>query len=70
MLKAHLRLEGIEDGFDDEAFAQHDLVGQGHQPNSLDRLGRQDRRPRKRWANCRFVLSPVGSVRIQLPDPA
>ena len=39
-------------------------------PDSLDGLGRQDRRPRKRWANCRFVLSPVGSVRIQPPDPA
>ena len=39
-------------------------------PDSPDRLGRQDRRPRKRWANCRFVLSPVGSVRIQPPDPA
>src|SRR3954454_14008594 len=31
MLKAHLRLEGIKDGFDDEALAQHDLVSQGHQ---------------------------------------
>ena len=31
MLKAHLRLEGIKDGFDDEALAQHDLVNQGHQ---------------------------------------
>ena len=30
MLKAHLRLEGIKDGFDDEALAQHDLVGHGH----------------------------------------
>src|SRR5215213_6131124 len=39
-------------------------------PDSPDRLGRQDRRPRKCWTNCRFVLSPVGSVRIRLPDPA
>src|SRR3954471_20260683 len=31
MLKAHLRLEGIKDGFDDEALAQHDLVSYGHQ---------------------------------------
>src|SRR3954469_21861465 len=31
MLKAHLRLEGIEHGLDDEAFAQHDLVSHGHQ---------------------------------------
>src|SRR3954469_338643 len=31
MLKAHLRLEGIQDGFDDEALAQHDLVSHGHQ---------------------------------------
>src|SRR5436190_17017108 len=31
MLKAHLRFEGIKDGFDDEALAQHDLVSQGHQ---------------------------------------
>ena len=31
MLKAHLRLEGIKDGFDDEALAQHDLVSHGHQ---------------------------------------
>src|SRR5918998_5252443 len=31
MLKTHLRLEGIKDGFDDEALAQHDLVYQGHQ---------------------------------------
>src|SRR4051794_32079998 len=31
MLQAHLRLEGIKDGFDDEALAQHDLVSQGHQ---------------------------------------
>src|SRR4051795_12004506 len=31
MLKAHLRLEGIEDGFDNEALAQHDLVSHGHQ---------------------------------------
>src|ERR1051325_9093230 len=30
MLKAHLRLKGIKDGFDDEALAQHDLVSQGH----------------------------------------
>ena len=39
-------------------------------PDSPDRLGRQDQRLRKRWANCRSVLSPVGSVRIQPPDPA
>ena len=31
MLKAHLRLEGIKDGFDEEALAQHDLVSHGHQ---------------------------------------
>src|SRR3954469_6620441 len=31
MLKAHLRLEGIQDGFDEEALAQHDLVSHGHQ---------------------------------------
>src|SRR4051794_3210908 len=31
MLKAHLRLEGIKDGFDDEALARHDLVSHGHQ---------------------------------------
>src|SRR3954447_18725708 len=31
MLKAHLGLEGIKDGFDDEALAQHDLVSHGHQ---------------------------------------
>lgn len=31
MLKAHLRLEGIKDGFDDEALAQHELVGHRHQ---------------------------------------
>src|SRR3954452_18763976 len=31
MLKAHLRLEGIKDGFDDEALAQHDFVSHGHQ---------------------------------------
>src|SRR5215213_6097006 len=33
-------------------------------PDSPDRLGRQARKPRKRWVNCRFVLSPVGSARI------
>jgi hypothetical protein len=31
MLKAHLRLEGIKDGFNDEALAQHDLVSHGYQ---------------------------------------
>src|SRR3954451_23000004 len=31
MLKAHLRLKGIKDGFDDEALAQHDLVSHRHQ---------------------------------------
>src|SRR5215212_699229 len=31
MLKAHFRLEGIKDGFDNEALAQHDLVSHGHQ---------------------------------------
>jgi hypothetical protein len=39
-------------------------------PDSPDGLGRQDRRPRKRWRNCRFLLSPVGSVRIRPLDPA
>src|SRR3954454_1719587 len=33
-------------------------------PDSPDALGQQDRRPQKRWRNCRFLLSPVGSVRI------
>src|SRR4051794_10614121 len=31
MLKAHLRLKGIKDGFDDEALTQHDLVSQRRQ---------------------------------------
>lgn len=31
MLKPHFGFQGIEHGLDDEAFAQHDLVGQGHQ---------------------------------------
>src|SRR3954471_23841026 len=31
MFKAHLRLEGIKDGFDDEALAQHHLVSQRRQ---------------------------------------
>src|SRR5215208_2165467 len=39
-------------------------------PDSPDGLGRQDRRPRQRWQNCRFLLSPVGSVMTRLPDPA
>ena len=39
-------------------------------PDSPDGLGRQDRRPRKCWKNCQFLLSPVGSVRIWLLDPA
>ena len=39
-------------------------------PDSPDGLGRQDRRPRKRWRNCQFLLSPVGSVGIRLLDPA
>src|SRR5215211_192212 len=30
---------------------------QVYRPDSPDRLGRQDRRPPKRWANCRFLLS-------------
>jgi hypothetical protein len=38
--------------------------------DSPDGLGRQDRRPRKRWRSCRFLLSPVGSVRIRLLNPA
>src|SRR4051794_15229846 len=39
-------------------------------PDSPDGLGRQDRRPRKCWQNCQFLLSPVGSVGIRLLDPA
>src|SRR3954447_9460178 len=39
-------------------------------PDSPDGLGRQDQRPRKHWQNCQFLLSPVGSVRIRLLDPA
>ena len=39
-------------------------------PDSPDGLGRQDRSPRKHWQNCQFLLSPVGSVRIWLLDPA
>src|SRR3954467_14470698 len=39
-------------------------------PDSPDGLGRQDRRPRKCWRNRRLLLSPVGSVRIRLLDPA
>ena len=31
MFKAHLGLEGIEHGLDEEAFAQHDLVGDRHE---------------------------------------
>ena len=31
MLEAHLRLEGIEDGLNDEALAQHDFVSHGHE---------------------------------------
>src|SRR5215212_2497962 len=31
MLKPHFGFQGIEHGLDEEAFAQHDLVGQGHQ---------------------------------------
>src|SRR3954447_18357094 len=31
MLKPHFGFQGIEHGLDDEALAQHDLVGQGHQ---------------------------------------
>src|SRR3954468_13643273 len=38
-------------------------------PDSPDGLSRQDQRPRKRWQNCRFLLSPVGSVRTRLPEP-
>jgi len=30
-------------------------------------LGRQGRKPRKCWLNCRFLLSPVASVRTQPP---
>jgi hypothetical protein len=37
-------------------------------PDSPDGSGRQDQRPRKRWRNRRFLLSPVGSVRIRLLD--
>jgi hypothetical protein len=29
--------------------------------------GRQPRKPRKRWLNRRFLLSPVASIRTQLP---
>ena len=39
-------------------------------PDSPDRFGRQDQRPRKRWQNCQFLLSPVRSLRIRLLDPA
>ena len=39
-------------------------------PDSPDKLGGQGRRPQKRWANCRFLLSPVGSVRIPPSDPS
>jgi hypothetical protein len=39
-------------------------------PDSSDRLDRQDRRLRKCWANCRFLLSPVGSVGTPPPDPS
>jgi len=42
----------------------------GFNPDSPDGLGRQDRRPRQRWQNCRFLLSPAGSVMTRLPDPA
>src|SRR5215212_6056602 len=44
MLEAHLGFEGIEDGLDEEALAQHDLVGQGHEivlhvaPNAGDEV--------------------------------
>src|SRR4051812_6135277 len=39
-------------------------------PDSPDGLGRQDRTSRKRWQNRQFLLSPVGSLRIRLLDPA
>ena len=35
-------------------------------PDSPDGLSRQDRKPRKRRPNCRFLLSPVASVRGRL----
>src|SRR4051812_27548793 len=39
-------------------------------PDSPDEMGRQGRKPRKRRRNCRFLLSPVASVRTRSPDPA
>ena len=38
-------------------------------PDSPDGMGAQGQRPRKRWRNRGFLLSPVGSVRTRLSDP-
>ena len=55
---------------DREEVVDYRLVDIGVGPDSPDGLSRQDRRPRKRWRNYGFLLSPVGSVMNRLPDPA
>jgi hypothetical protein len=44
-------------------------VGSVFSPDSPDGLGWQDRKPRKRWGNRPFLLSPVASARTRLSDP-
>src|SRR3954463_6279210 len=68
MLKAHLRLEGIKDGFDDEALAQHDLVSQGHQVVSHVPADTSDEVQAALPECLEQVLTDIAFVGVELAD--
>src|SRR3954469_12325592 len=68
MLKAHLRLEGIKDGFDDEALAQHDLVSQGHQVVSHVPADTSDEVQAALPKCLEQVLTDIAFVGVELAD--